>query len=178
MTDAALPVVYEDVVRPEWVDRNGHFNAGFYMVAFDTAVGPWFRHCGVDRQKDSVREFATFTAESHTLYLRELEPGEPFLITAQLLDASDKKIHTFLRMHRALSIGGGGPCDGDAVPGELVATNEILSLYVDLKARRPATLPDEVVVELRRVLETHQSLPQPSQRGRVLGVSARRPDKN
>ena len=170
--------MYEEVVLPEWVDRNGHFNAGFYMVAFDTAVGPWFRHCGVDRQGDDVRQFGTFTAESHTLYLRELAPEEPFLITAQLLDVAGKKIHTFLRMHRALKVGGGGPCDGDSVPGELVATNEILSLYVDLKARRPAEFPDEVMRELHRILESHRTLPSPSQCGRVIGVGASRPEKD
>ena len=165
---AGLPVVYRDVVREEWVDRNGHFNAGFYMVAFDTAVGPWFEYCGVDRDTAGQRSSGTFTAESHTLYLRELEPREPFVVTAQLLAFAGKKIHTFLRMHRSRQ--------GDEV-GELVATNEILSLYVDLSARRPIDLPSPAVADLERLLEQHETFGRPAQCGRVVGVDAPRPPR-
>ena len=28
---------HRDVVRPEWIDRNGHLNVGFYVLAFDFA---------------------------------------------------------------------------------------------------------------------------------------------
>ncbi|MEM9405952.1 MAG: thioesterase family protein [Acidobacteriota bacterium] len=161
-----LPIVYRERVRPEWVDRNGHFNAGFYMVAFDTAVGPWFRWCGVDRAADGERTHGTFTAESHTLYLRELEPDEAFLVTAQLLGFEGKKIHTFLRMHRA---------DGEAV-GELVATNEILSLFVDLDQRRAASLPAAVIERLEDVLRRHLAVGVSTLSGRGVGLSTPRPE--
>ncbi len=161
-----LPIVYRERVRPEWVDRNGHFNAGFYMVAFDTAVGPWFKWCGVDRADDGERTHGTFTAESHALYLRELEPEEPFVVTAQLLGFEGKKIHTFLRMHRA---------DGDQGAGELVATNEILSLFVDLESRRTAKLPSPVVESLERILRLHRKAKRPNLAGRGVGLQAPRP---
>lgn len=163
-----LPVVYRDRVRPEWVDRNGHFNAGFYMVAFDTAVGPWFRFCGVDLAEDGERAHGTFTAESHTLYLRELEPDERFVITGQLLAFAGKKIHTFLSMHRESGEGGDGV-------GELVATNEILSLFVDLVARRPVDLPERAQQRLAALRASHAALGAPPQTGRVVGVDSPRP---
>ena len=35
-------------IKPEWIDFNGHFNAGYYMVVFDDAVGPWMDFVGLD----------------------------------------------------------------------------------------------------------------------------------
>ena len=33
------PVVeHEDVVRPEWIDSNGHMNLAYYVVVFDLAT--------------------------------------------------------------------------------------------------------------------------------------------
>ena len=29
---------HRDVVRPEWIDDNGHLNMGYYVVAFDRAL--------------------------------------------------------------------------------------------------------------------------------------------
>ncbi len=29
---------HREVVHPEWIDENGHFNMGYYMVAFDRAT--------------------------------------------------------------------------------------------------------------------------------------------
>jgi acyl-CoA thioester hydrolase len=36
-----IPAPYaaaRDVVRPEWIDYNGHMNVGYYHVAFDIAA--------------------------------------------------------------------------------------------------------------------------------------------
>ncbi len=38
---------HEEVVRPEWIDYNGHFNAGYYMVCFDEALEPLMEHIGL-----------------------------------------------------------------------------------------------------------------------------------
>ena len=38
---------YSDVVRPEWIDYNGHFNAGYYLVCFDEAIEPWMDFIGL-----------------------------------------------------------------------------------------------------------------------------------
>ena len=29
---------HREIVHPEWIDENGHFNMGYYMVAFDRAT--------------------------------------------------------------------------------------------------------------------------------------------
>lgn len=33
------PIIeHEDVVRPEWIDSNGHMNLAYYVVVFDLAT--------------------------------------------------------------------------------------------------------------------------------------------
>src|SRR5207253_2099378 len=39
VTELAAPLdAYRDVVRPEWIDHNGHMNMGYYLVVFDFAT--------------------------------------------------------------------------------------------------------------------------------------------
>jgi len=44
VSDLAAPLDrYRDVVRPEWIDHNGHMNMGYYLVVFDFATDEFFR---------------------------------------------------------------------------------------------------------------------------------------
>ena len=162
--DGGLPIVYRVEIRPEWIDRNGHFNAGYYMVVLDTAIGPWFDLLGIDTEHRAREGVSTFTVESHTTYLSELREGEAVAVTAQLLAFTDKKVHTFLRMLR----------DRD---GTLAATNEVLSLHIDLKTRRPAPMHPAISTRMTEVFELHRDHPLPSQAGRVIGVEAKSPER-
>jgi acyl-CoA thioesterase FadM len=48
--DIAAPFdEYRDVVRPEWIDNNGHMNMGYYLVVFDFATDAFFPWVGLDR---------------------------------------------------------------------------------------------------------------------------------
>ena len=160
-----LPVVYRVDVKPEWIDRNGHFNAGYYMVVLDTAIGPWFDLLGIDTEHRARERVSTFTVESHTTYLSELALGETVAVTAQLLAFTDKKVHTFLRMFRERD-------------GSLAATNEVLSLHIDMKSRRPAPVHEGIAKRLAEVHEEHRRYEMPSQAGRVIGVEAKSPDRH
>ena len=38
------PVIeYRDVVRPEWIDSNGHLNLAYYVVVFDYATDALYK---------------------------------------------------------------------------------------------------------------------------------------
>ncbi|MFI5326964.1 MAG: thioesterase family protein, partial [Candidatus Rokuibacteriota bacterium] len=39
---------YTCLVRPEWIDNNGHMNMGYYVVVFDLATDEWMRRIGLD----------------------------------------------------------------------------------------------------------------------------------
>ena len=64
MTSSQPPVIYRTVIAPAWIDRNRHFNAGYYMVAFDEAVTGWFDYCGMGTEHRDSQRVATFTVEA------------------------------------------------------------------------------------------------------------------
>ncbi len=162
MRSGTPPVIHRAVVVPEWIDYNGHFNAGYYVVVFDDALTGWLDHCGLGRERKAALGVTTFTVESHTTYLRELSAGDPLEITGQLLRSTDKKIHSFLRMHHA---------EDDT----LRATNEVMTLHIDLATRRPVAMHRDALDRLSTVSEEQKSLEWPAQAGRVISVEAKRP---
>ena len=157
-----LPRTWEGVVLPEWIDRNGHLNVGYYMVAFDEATTGFFDLCGLDDHHRKQHGVATFSVESHATYERELLVGDPITVTTQLLGWSERKVHYFHRMFHAEE-------------GYLAATNELLSLHVSSSERRTKNLAGEILKRLAELYETSGDLPRPVQQGRVISVSAGRP---
>ena len=151
---------HRDVVRPEWVDYNDHFNMGFYLVAFDLATDAWLDHIGLglaDKQRHGV---TTFTLEAHVNYLRELPGGAPLRFTTQLLGFDAKRIHYIHQMFHADE-------------GFLAATNELMSLHVSEETRRSAPMADAVQAQLAGILERHRKFAPPATAGRAIGLEAR-----
>jgi acyl-CoA thioester hydrolase len=167
MSDRATepPVIFRAVVEPAWIDRNGHFNAGYYVVVFDTALVPWFDSFGLTSEYRQRHGVTTFTAENHVAYLRELREGAPLAISAQLLDYDRKRIHSFFRMRHETE-------------GFLAATCEVLSLFVDARARRVTAMPDEVASRLAAIQKEHAALVRPPQAGRRVSIDAPPPERD
>ena len=159
MTSAPFDA-HRDVVRPEWIDANGHLNMGYYVVAFDLATDAWLDHIGLTPAERKRSGATTFTLESHVNYLREVKEGDPLRFTTRLLAYDAKRIHYFHEMHHATE-------------GYLAATNELMSLHVNLEIRRAASMAEDVLARLAEVLSVHQTLPVPSQVGRRIGLDAR-----
>lgn len=149
--------VYRDVVRSEWIDFNGHMNAGYYMVAFDDAISPWSRFYGMTDQHRAHHGVTTFSAENHITYERELREGTEIGITTQLLGYDRKRIHAFQVMY-------------DLASGTEAATNEVMSLHISEATRRVSEMHDEVFERLGQVWERHRTLPWPRQARRVMNV--------
>src|SRR5438046_4194755 len=76
---------YRDVVRPEWIDHNGHMNMGYYLVVFDLATDAWFRHVGLGEAHREAQHVTTFCLEAHITYHREVREGDPLRFTTRLL---------------------------------------------------------------------------------------------
>jgi acyl-CoA thioester hydrolase len=157
-----LPIIHRARIRPEWIDRNRHFNAGYYMVVFDDAVSGWMAYCGLTPEHHQTFGGTTFSAESHATYEREVLEGDEVVITGQLLDYSDKKIHSFFRMMHAAA-------------GYLAATNELMTLYIDVASRRPGPMHVDVMNRLAAIKQAQADTPRPAQAGRVISVHAQRP---
>jgi len=148
------------VVRPEWIDNNGHMNMGYYVVVFDLATDEWMRRIGLHAEHRKAREVTTFCLEAHVTYHREVREGDPLRFTTQLLGFDTKRIHYIHSMYHR-----------DA--GYLAATNELMSLHVSQKTRRGVPMDPEITERLRRVQVAHDRLPRPPQVGRVMGLGAR-----
>ena len=150
---------HRDVVRHEWIDDNGHFNMGYYLVAFDLATDAWLDHIGRSASERAQSGATTFTLESHVNYLRELREAAPLRFTTRLLAFDQKRIHYFHEMFHATE-------------GFLAATNELMSLHVKLATRRAAPMAPEVLARLADVLSRHETLPVPPQVGRRIGLDS------
>jgi acyl-CoA thioester hydrolase len=140
------------VVRPEWIDNNGHMNMGYYVVVFDLATDEWMRLIGLDAAHRRAREVTTFCLEAHVTYHREVREGDPLRFTTRLLAHDAKRIHYIHEMFH-----------GEA--GYLAATNELVSLHVSQTTRRGSRLGE--------IQRAHARLPRPPQVGRVMGLGAR-----
>jgi acyl-CoA thioester hydrolase len=144
-------------VKPEWLDYNGHMNAGYYAVACNEAFEYFLEM--IELGEDIVRNGVgmTFALETHLTYQRELKEDDPIRITVQLLDYNDKLFHFFMRVHNGKE-------------GYLAATYENISLFVDLETRRAASMPASVLDKLKRLHDVHRTLPMPPEAGSVIGI--------
>src|SRR5262245_20748447 len=150
---------YRDMVRPEWIDHNGHMNMGFYLVVFDFATDAWFRNLGLDEDHRAECRVTTFCLEAHVTYLREVRAGDPLRFATRLLGWDAKRIHFFHEMFHADQ-------------GFLAATNELMSLHVSESTRRGAPMASRILERLRRIQAAHDALARPAQVGRVMGFSS------
>ena len=110
-------------VKKEWTDYNGHLNVAYYVHIFDIAADVMldnFKMGGLSAQKEKK---TTFVAEMHTIYKQEVRLGEEVETHLTYVDHDKKRIHYRLSMfHKDKKY--------------LAATNEVLSLYVDLEKRK------------------------------------------
>jgi acyl-CoA thioester hydrolase len=151
---------YRDVVRPEWIDHNGHMNMGYYLVVFDLATDEFLGSVGLDDAHRRERQVTTFCLEAHVTYRREVRPGDPLRFTTQLLGHDVKRLHYIHAMYHARD-------------GWLAATNELMSLHVSLATRRGAPMAPEVLERLARVQRAHDALPRLPDVGRAIGLASR-----
>jgi acyl-CoA thioester hydrolase len=148
---------HRGVVRPDWIDANGHMNVGFYVVAFDHATDSFAEQLGVAWPYVEHRLGMTFILEAHATFARELREGEPLRVTTQILDFDDKRLHLFHTMYHA-----------DA--GYRAATNELLMMHVDYAGRRAAPWPAETMRRLQAMAAAHRALPRPAEAGRPIAI--------
>jgi acyl-CoA thioester hydrolase len=147
----------EGVVLPEWIDANGHMNLAYYVVLFDQATDLLYDALGIGPAYRDATGNSTFTAETHTLYEREVRVGERVRVTAHLLGADAKRLHYFHEMFHGED-------------GHRVAAQELLALHVDMTARRVAPFPDDVGARIRAAVAARGGQALPSGVGRRIAM--------
>ena len=148
-------------VESSWIDYNGHMNVAYYHMAFDRATDRFLESIGLGEDYLKRENGSMFALEDHITYQRELQVGEAFRITLQLLAADFKRLHYFLRMFH-----------GDS--GHLVATCEHLSIFIDMSERRSAPMPEPVRARVELLMAEHQKLSRPEEAGRPMGIRPQR----
>lgn len=149
--------LHMSTVLPEWIDYNGHMNVAYYVLAFDQATDAFLDYIGLDHGYKAKANVTTFVADMNVTYVREVVQGDPLRFTTQLLEFDDRKFRYFHSMYHASE-------------GYLAATNELLSLHIDLSVRRVGPMGTAIVERLQQVLDAHAALPMPKGAGRVLGM--------
>ena len=109
---------FEGVVLPEWIDANGHLNLAYYVVLFDQATDLMYDVIGVGQAYRDATGNSTFTAETHTLYEREVRVGERVRVSCASAWGG--------RQAAALL-----PRDVPREHGHRVAAQELLALHID-----------------------------------------------
>ena len=153
---------FEARILPEWIDFNGHFNAGHYAVVFDEAIMPLLSYLGLTEEHRKRHNVTTFGLEAHITYERELVLDDPIRVSGHVLDHDAKRIHGIQMMYHAET-------------GALAATSEFISMHIDRATRRSAPMAPELLERVSAVAQAHRTLDRPPQVGRVIGVGSGRP---
>jgi len=149
---------YRGEVKPEWIDHNGHMNLAYYTVLFDYATDMMFDLLDLGLAYRRRTDLGTFVTETHNRYERELLVGDKVRVTIQILFTDDKRLHLAHEMFRLDT-------------GERAATQELLFLHVDLKARRVTPFPPELKARVHAAAAAHAVLPRPGWVGRHVGIA-------
>ena len=112
----------EKVIK-EYTDYNNHLNVAYYVRIFDVAADVMLDNFNMGGEAAKANKKTTFVAEMYTTYNQEVRLGEEVETYVTYVDHDKKRIHYRLSMfHKEKKY--------------LAATNEVLSLYVDLNLRK------------------------------------------
>ena len=133
----------EKIIK-EWTDYNKHMNVAYYIHVFDIAADVMldnFKMGGESAKKDKK---STFVVEMHTHYNQEVKLGEEVETHLTYIDHDKKRIQYKLSMfHKEKKY--------------LAATNEVLSLYVDLNQRKVVEFDSDRVKIMDDFIEKNKS---------------------
>jgi acyl-CoA thioester hydrolase len=164
MFDGPVPAPFVNTgqkVLPEWIDGNDHMNVAWYLRAFDDGFDTTYEALGLGYAEIKKTGFSTMSVDVHISYHRELLLGAPLRITTQLVDHDQKRAHWMQAMYHADD-------------GYLAATCEWLILSIDMRERRVAPMPAQILDRLAAVKAAHAGLPLPAPLGRTISIHNRK----
>jgi acyl-CoA thioester hydrolase len=144
-------------VEPAWIDYNGHLNMAYYNVLLDRAVDEVYELLGLGLAYVETVKCSTFTAEVHVRYVREIHVDAPVQVSFHLLGFDNKRMHYFEELRHAEE-------------GWLSATSENMALNVDMRVKKVASFPDNVMAQLAGMKAAHDILPVPDGVGRRIAM--------
>jgi len=127
-------ILKTEKIKKEWTDYNKHMNVAYYIHVFDIAADVMLDNFKMGGESAKSHKKSTFVVEMHTNYNQEVKLGEEVETHLTYIDHDKKRIQYKLSMfHKEKKY--------------LAATNEVLSLYVDLNQRKVVEFdPDRVKI--------------------------------
>jgi len=151
----SAPPVHHDVVRPEWIDYNGHLSEPYYVLVFGDATTALMERTGMDAGYRDATGCSLYTVEAHVRYLREIGPDAPLEVTTRVLGRDAKRLRLWHELRSA---------------GRLCATEELMCLHVGPGGATP--FPDGVAADLDALVTGD---PAPEHAGRAVQEVPRPP---
>ena len=107
-------------VIKDWIDYNDHMNVSYYLLMFDKYGADTLNNIfKMGEHSAKTTKKSTMIVESHITYNRELRLDDEVDLNCVYFNHDDKRLHYKMEMiHKEKKY--------------LAATNEVLSLYVDL----------------------------------------------
>jgi len=133
----------EKVIK-EWTDYNGHLNVAFYVHVFDIAADVMLDNFKMGGKSAKEDKKTTFVVEMYTAYRQEVKLGEEVETHLTYVDHDKKRIHYRLSMF-------------NKEKKYLAATNEVLSLYVDLSKRKVVDFDDDRIKLIDQSIKDNES---------------------
>lgn len=151
--------IHRVIVKPEWVDYNGHLRDAFYMLIFSLATDAFMDRIGLDEAGRASRGRSLFTLEAHINYLHEIKEGAQVRVEASVLAFDAKRVHLYMEMF-----------EGDGA--EPVSASEQMLLHVDTTNGAKSALFDTDIAA--RIEEMHAGSNKTARyAGRVIGLPSR-----
>lgn len=147
----------EMAIEADWIDYNGHLNMAYYNVLFDRCVDEAFAVFGLGQAYIEERNASFFTAEVHVCYLRELSQQDRVYSVLQFLDWDEKRAHFFQTLYHANE-------------GWVSATQEQMSLHVDMATKRVSPWPGDIAAGIADMHSAHSNHAWPDRAGRQIGI--------
>jgi acyl-CoA thioester hydrolase len=120
------PIVWQEDVRPEWIDYNGHLSEPFYVLVFGHGTDAVMAAIGMTPEYLTSTGTSLYTVEAHIRYLDQVPPGARLEVRSAVIGVSGKLLWLWHEMWCA---------------DRLRATEEVLAVHVDANAGRASPFP-------------------------------------
>ena len=140
-----LSVCYRKTIPSEYQDLMGHMNIRWYFDLFARSGRKFFKVHGLGEDYFRNGNFGVFALKHFIQYFAEVRVGQRVAVHARLIARSDKRFHFMLFMINETTT-------------QLASTFEALITHADLKIRRSAPMPAEIVQKFDATLAEDETL--------------------
>ena len=128
----------------EWTDYNNHMNLSYYILLFDMGAEQILSKFHMGEHSAKTTKMSTMVVETHTTYNNEVKEGEEVEINLSYFDHDKKRLHYKLEMY-------------EKNKKTLLATTELLALYIDLNLRKVSEFENEKVMIMDQFIKENTS---------------------